>query len=505
MSKHLTSLVVLAILIGTQHSSAQNTSPYWSLAGNSNASSTTSKLGTTNAIPLRLFTNNAVRVYIHPTSGNVGIGTTAPAQKLHVAGNTYITGSMGIGTNTLSGYKLNVLASGSTGGIYVNNSGTGNGIYANNTNGGTGIYGSSTYLGVVGNGNNYGVYGISSSYAIYGSGGTYGVYGSGSTGVYGSGNNGVVGSGTTYGVYGTSTNSYGVYGISSNSLGGYFISSSYYGLRARTDRADKNWAGVFDGNVYAFGVYQTSDKNLKTNIEELGDALSVIEQLKPKSYDFRHDGKLSNLNLPQGKHYGILAQDLEEVLPNLVMEVENEISKPIQAASNAGLSSSPGTQTPAPPIPQRETAEKITTKAVNYTELIPITVKAIQEQQKVIEQQKHELVALKNELAELKQAISMLSNGQNINTSLTSAQLGEVSPNPVKGSANIQYSVPEGMSNVHLLITDALGRSVRQVPINTSGSGIINIDASSLANGVYNCSLIVNYKIISTRKMNVVK
>ena len=37
---------------------AQNTSPYWSLAGNSNASATTSKLGTTNAVSLRLFTNN---------------------------------------------------------------------------------------------------------------------------------------------------------------------------------------------------------------------------------------------------------------------------------------------------------------------------------------------------------------------------------------------------------------------------------------------------------------
>ncbi len=71
--------------------SAQNTSPYWSLAGNSNASATTSKLGTTNAIPLRLFTNNAVRMYIHPTSGNVGIGTTTPLTKFHVNG----TGAFG--------------------------------------------------------------------------------------------------------------------------------------------------------------------------------------------------------------------------------------------------------------------------------------------------------------------------------------------------------------------------------------------------------------------------
>jgi tetratricopeptide (TPR) repeat protein len=54
-----------------------NLACYWSLAGNSNATSS-SKLGTTNAVALRLFTNNAVRVYV-ASGGNVGIGTTSPS------------------------------------------------------------------------------------------------------------------------------------------------------------------------------------------------------------------------------------------------------------------------------------------------------------------------------------------------------------------------------------------------------------------------------------------
>jgi hypothetical protein len=72
----------VSTLLFVQTTSAQNTSPYWSLAGNSNASATTSKLGTTNGIELRLFTNNLERMRILASNGRVGIGTTTPAAPL---------------------------------------------------------------------------------------------------------------------------------------------------------------------------------------------------------------------------------------------------------------------------------------------------------------------------------------------------------------------------------------------------------------------------------------
>src|SRR5258705_8453167 len=74
----------VVVLLSSSMLIAQNTSPYWSLIGNSNATSS-SKLGTTNAINLGLFTNNIERMRI-TASGNVGIGTINPLTKFHVNG-----------------------------------------------------------------------------------------------------------------------------------------------------------------------------------------------------------------------------------------------------------------------------------------------------------------------------------------------------------------------------------------------------------------------------------
>jgi hypothetical protein len=56
----------------------------WTLTGN--ATSARDFLGTTNAQPLAIRTNGRERVTVSPT-GNVGVGTTDPQVRLHVAGN----------------------------------------------------------------------------------------------------------------------------------------------------------------------------------------------------------------------------------------------------------------------------------------------------------------------------------------------------------------------------------------------------------------------------------
>jgi hypothetical protein len=63
------------------------------------------------------------------------------------------------------------------------------------------------------------------------------------------------------------------------------------------------------GTVTAVDFNSTSDINLKENIHTVGNALEITEQLRGVSFDWKETGKSS---------YGVIAQELQEVLPELV-------------------------------------------------------------------------------------------------------------------------------------------------------------------------------------------
>jgi len=228
-------------------------------------------------------------------------------------------------------------------------------------------------------------YGAGSSYGVYGRGG-YGVFGTGTIGVYGGGSvYGVFGSGGSYGVYGRGS-SYGVYGEGPTGVRG---SGSSYGVFGYSS----GWAGYFSGKVYSSGGYTTSDQRLKQNIRDFSSAIDIINKLKPKQYEFRQDGNYKLMNLPQGSHFGLIAQDVEKILPDLVNDTKFETAMAQPQATEAALQ-------------QTQEAGKIETKseiiefkALNYTEFIPVLIKGMQE----LEQ---ENTQLKSELTELKQLVN---------------------------------------------------------------------------------------------------
>jgi hypothetical protein len=178
------------------------------------------------------------------------------------------------------------------------------------------------------------------------------------------------------GVYGSGAN-YGIYGFSSN------------------------WAGYFNGKVYAAGGYYTSsDQKLKQNIRDFPSAMDIINSLKPKQYEFRQDGNYKLMNLPQGSHFGLIAQDVEKILPNLVADTKYETA---MVQSQAPEAASQQTQEAGKIEPQSEIIEF---KALNYTELIPVLIKGMQELDQKNTKLEQQNALLKSELEELKQLVN---------------------------------------------------------------------------------------------------
>jgi len=90
-----------------------------------------------------------------------------------------------------------------------------------------------------------------------------------------------------------------------------FLSGSDGGSAITAVRVDMSDAGaiICNGNITAFG--STSDIKLKENIEVIPDALDKVKQLKGVTFNYKKDGKIST---------GLIAQDLEKVLPEAVYE-----------------------------------------------------------------------------------------------------------------------------------------------------------------------------------------
>lgn len=175
------------------------------------------------------------------------------------------------------------------------------------------------------------------------------------------------------------------YGIGVSADGGYIglrgrsmASGSGTRIGVRADASGGGWnygihasasgintiSGYFSGNVYVTGtVTQGSDLALKKNVRPMGGALVKVMGLKPKSYEMNQADHKA-MNLPSGTKFGLIAQEVQEVFPELVSEVAH---------------------------PNDEKKEPVKVKGVDYIGLVPVLLKAMQEQQAEIEGLRSEL------------------------------------------------------------------------------------------------------------------
>ena len=73
-------------------------------------------------------------------------------------------------------------------------------------------------------------------------------------------------------------------------------------------------------SIQVKNVYNYSDARAKANIQSLSQGLSILQQLRPVSYNFTDNSDNTKFRKGgDGKEIGLLAQEVEQVLPNIVL------------------------------------------------------------------------------------------------------------------------------------------------------------------------------------------
>lgn len=206
----------------------------------------------------------------------------------------------------------------------------------------------------------------------------------------------------------------------------------------------------------------TSDSKFKSNIHSIPSPLTIIKSLSGKTYTWTQQAQKS-LGADNGLHIGYLAQDLQKIIPEVVI-TDNEGNL-----------------------------------AVNYIEIIPILSEAIKEQQKQIEAQNTKIEKLE---AQLQNGTKATNLSVNDGSKLEGAYLAQNVPNPFSNNTEIKYQLPKGTQTAMLGIYDLNGKQVKMYPINTeNNSGSITVQAQELQAGMYLYTLVVDGKAFDTKRM----
>ena len=236
-----------------------------------------------------------------------------------------------------------------------------------------------------------------------------------------------------------------------------------------------------DGNAYLSGVLFPSDLSLKNSIEPIVNSLDKVIQLQGVSFNYNSleegDSDTGSLfeyakkRTPEltreifdqiqqeksRKRIGVIAQDVEKILPELVRTRED------------GL------------------------KAVYYPEIAAVLIEAIKE--------------LKAEVDELKGNASLRSAANETETTgivdpvIAQCKLYQNAPNPFNENTKIKFYIPEKVKAAQLCIYNLQGTQLKQIAVSQRGESSQWISGSELSAGMYLYALIADGKEVDVKRM----
>ena len=254
-----------------------------------------------------------------------------------------------------------------------------------------------------------------------------------------------------------------------------------------------------NGNI-VFG----SDVRMKDNIKDISSSLGRLKQLQSVSYNLKEEkeeevipekflkddtdiealrAEISNAPktneyLLNRNFYGFLAQDVQEIFPDLVF------------ADDAGMLS------------------------IDYIGMIPLLVAGLQEQQNMIENQQREISILREALTtccETGKSNSINGDESRSNQSLDFTIPAEIrneemkvyqnAPNPFNTSTTIKCYIPRSINKTQLCVYNMQGVQVKSLTVSERGTVNVTIQAGQLLAGTYTYLLIGDGKASEAKMM----
>ncbi len=294
-----------------------------------------------------------------------------------------------------------------------------------------------------------------------------------------------------------------------------------------------NQVRVGDDNVTSIGGYtgwtNISDGRAKKNIKANVPGLAFINLLKPITYNLDldaadkiiqrpavkdKDGKIMQPSQQESQartakmqilYTGFIAQDVEKAAKNLNYEFSG-VDAPKNDKDLYGLRYA---EFVVPLVKAVQELSKQNDNKDAKIDTLQNMINSLQSENDDLKKQFADLKTIILHVQQVQQQCSPCSAASSASTTSVSTQLVAVSsasleqniPNPFSNATSISYTLPQTYSSAKIIITDKLGKTLKEINVSGSGKGSVNVDASTLSNGAYQYSLYVNNKLIDTKQM----
>lgn len=295
-----------------------------------------------------------------------------------------------------------------------------------------------------------------------------------------------------------SNNFAGVFGTTSSGLP-YFQHSGVY-------------AGYFNGTVlatgpmYAQAFYTPSanptgvGNNGSTTVSLIGEEENVTDKLRNVSlFELQHTEQATATKKAspvdeflKGRNIQDLTKKELHQLDSICMNTPAPKTDPLSSV-NYGLDAA---QLKAV-FPKLVLQDKEGNYSINYVEMVPLLVKGMNEMSAKIE-------TLEQQLEVEKQAKRVKSETTGIEETpndIDMVRMDQNKPNPFSESTVIGLNIPEKTQKANIFIYDLSGKQIQNVPVAERGETNITVYASDLGAGMYIYTLVVDGKVVVTRRM----